>query len=69
MRVTRSMNAVSPESTQRLDEDLMIVHATLAAIVGDLQRYSGKAAQAVTAAMKELSAAHREMAQLQEPGR
>jgi len=62
------MNAVSPEKSQYLDEDLMIVHATLASIVGDVQRYSGKAAQAITAAMQELSAAHREMAKVQATG-
>lgn len=58
------MNVISPENPQRLDEDLQIVHATLAAIVEDVQRYSGTAAQAVTVAMDRVNEAHHELAQM-----
>jgi hypothetical protein len=55
------MNAFSPEQPQQIDEDLQIVHATLAAIVGDVERYSGAAARAVTVAMVQVNEAHHAM--------
>ncbi len=63
------MNAISPENPQRLDEDLQIVHAALAAIVEDVGRYSRTAAHSVTEAMTEVKAAHRELSQMQEEDR
>ena len=56
------MNAtpVSPrkEMPPMLDEDLQIVHATLAAIVQDVQRYSDDAGEEIVAAMDHVHAAH-----------
>jgi hypothetical protein len=56
------MNTVSPEPARILNEDLMIVHATLAAIVDEVERYSGHAAQAVTVAMEQVHAAQHTLA-------
>ena len=58
------MNTVTAEPAQILNEDLLIVHATLAAIVGDVQRYSGDAAHAVSAAMEQVHAAQHTLAQI-----
>jgi len=63
-RVKRAMDAISLEHPQRLDEDLQIVHATLAAIIEDVQHYSDEAGQKVAAAMDQVHAAHHTLAQL-----
>lgn len=55
-----------PETPQRLDEDLQIVHATLAAIVEDVQHYSGDAGRKIAAAMDQVYAAHDDLARLRE---
>jgi hypothetical protein len=49
------------DTPERLDEDLQIVHATLAAIVDDVQQYSGDAGRKIAAAMDQVHAAHDEL--------
>lgn len=63
--------SVSPriEKPQRLDEDLQIVHATLAAIVEDVQQYSGDAGREVAVAMDHVHAAHDRLMRMQSAAR
>lgn len=56
------MNTVPHEPAQVLNEDLMIVQATLASIVDDVERYSGAAARAVNAAIRHVHAAQHTLA-------
>lgn len=58
------MNAISLETPERLDEDLQIVQATLAAIAQDVRYYSGDAGQALAVAIDHVGAAHQALAQL-----
>ncbi|HWA85209.1 MAG TPA: hypothetical protein VG710_03210 [Opitutus sp.] len=63
------MNAtpVSPrkELSPTLDEDLQIVHATLAVLVEDVQQYSDDAREDIAAAMGHVHAAHDRLMRLQ----
>lgn len=52
------------ESPERLDEDLQIVHATLSAIMNDVQSYSGAAGVDIAVALSHVNAAHNRLAQL-----
>jgi len=56
------MNTVPHEPAQVLNEDLMIVQATLASIVADVERYSGAAARAVNAAIRHVHTAQHTLA-------
>jgi hypothetical protein len=60
------MNTVPHEPAQVLNEDLMIVQATLASIVDDVERYSGAAARAVNAAIRHVHAAQHTLAGIDE---
>jgi hypothetical protein len=54
-------------SPQILDEDLQIVRGTLAAIAGDVRRFSGGAADAIQEALEKLDLARREFSRRAPP--
>jgi hypothetical protein len=54
-------------SPQVLDEDLQIVHGTLAAIAGDVRFFSGRAADAIQEALEKLDVARREISRVPQP--
>ena len=61
------MQHSASENRQILDEDLMIIRATLATIVDDVRRFSGGAADAIKKALEQLDRAQGEFSRLPEP--
>jgi hypothetical protein len=62
------MQHVASENHQTLDEDLQIIRATLATIVGDVRSFSGGAADALQEALEKLDRAQREFSRVDGSG-
>lgn len=63
------MHTLAPTDSHRevLDQDLQIIRATLATIMGDVRDFSGSAATAMQEALEKLDRAQAEFAQVPEP--